>query len=231
MGVLDLHFPKRCVSCKAFGSYLCADCFARLSFTTSDICLVCNRGSIDSLTHPGCRTTYAIDGAFTSLVYTGVAKRLLYAFNYKPFLSDLQEVLTDLFYEGLIQKERFHTVLAKDPILVPIPLYILKLRKRGYNQVDVLSRGLNKKLELQSKQLLQRVKNTPSQYKLSREERMRNVKDAFRIKENSKPIIAGKTVFLVDDVLTSGATLSEAAKVLKRGGAKAVFGLALAHGQ
>ena len=57
------------------------------------------------------------------------------------------------------------------------------------------------------------------------------VKKAFRIKENSKPIIAGKTVFLVDDVLTSGATLSEAAKVLKRGGAKAVFGLALAHGQ
>lgn len=231
MGVLDLLFPKRCVSCKAFGSYLCPDCFARLSFTSSDICLVCNRGSIDSLTHPGCRTTYAIDGAFTSLVYKGVMKRLVYTFKYKPYLTDLRTVLTDLFFEGIIQKERFHTVLSKDPMLVAIPLYASKLRKRGYNQAEILSRGLGKKLGLRSKHLLQRIRNTPSQFKLSREERIRNIKDAFRIKENSKTIITGKTIFLVDDVLTSGATLSEAAKVLKRGGVKTVFGLALAHGQ
>lgn len=231
MELLDLIFPKRCASCKAFGSYLCPDCFARLSFTTADICLVCNRHSIDSLTHPICRTRYAIDGSFTSLVYTGVMKRLIYTFKYKPYLIDLQQVLTDLFYEGLIQKERFHGLLDANPMLIPIPLYASKLRSRGYNQAEILSRGLGKRFGLPTKNLLQRVKNTPSQLKLSREDRIRNIKDAFRLAKDKKQLVQNKTVLLVDDVLTSGATLSEAARALKRGGAEAVYGLALAHGQ
>ncbi|MBI4084595.1 MAG: ComF family protein [Candidatus Levybacteria bacterium] len=231
MELLDLIFPKRCASCKAFGSYLCPDCFAKLSFTANDVCLVCNRLTIDSLTHPGCRTRYSIDGAFASLVYTGVMKRLVYAFKYKPYLTDLREALTDLFYEGLIQKERFHSLLDANPMLIPIPLHASKLRSRGYNQAEVLSIGLNKKFGIPTRNLLQRTKDTPSQFKLSRVDRISNVKGAFFLTEDTQREIAKKTIFLVDDVLTSGATLAEAARALKRGGAEAVYGLALAHGK
>lgn len=158
-------------------------------------------------------------------------KPLIYTFKYKPYLTDLQQVLTDLFYEGLIQKEQLHRFITEKTMLVPIPLHKSKLRGRGYNQAEVLSRGLGKKFGLPTKNLLQRIKNTPSQFKLSREDRISNVKSAFRLKEGKQTEVTHKTVFLVDDVLTSGATLAEAARTLKREGAKAVFGLALAHGQ
>lgn len=229
MGLLDLLFPKRCLRCRAFGSYICPDCFATLSFASSDICLVCNRGAIDSLTHPGCRRDYGIDGAFTSLVYTGLAKKLLYAFKHKPYLTDIQEVLADLFYEGIIQKEEFHVALTDTPLLVSIPLYKTKLKKRGYNQAEILSRRLAKKLGLMSKNVLLRLSNTPSQFSRTREERIKNMKGAFGIRTHAE--IAGRTVFLVDDVIVSGATLSEAAETLKKGGVRQVFGLAFAHNQ
>lgn len=230
MGVLDLLFPKQCVGCRRFGSFLCADCFTTISFAPYDICLVCNRPSLDSLTHPGCKSRYTIDGAFASLVYTGTVKKLLYTFKYKPYLTGLQGTLISLFYEGLIQKETFYRVLS-GAVLVPVPLFPAKLRSRGYNQAGILSQGLAEKFGLQSKPALQRIRNTPSQYRLSRPERQKNIKDAFGLVEKSSAIIKEKTILLADDVLTSGSTLSEAAKVLKRGGAKRVFGLALAHGQ
>ncbi|MBI4097032.1 MAG: ComF family protein [Candidatus Levybacteria bacterium] len=231
MGLLDFIFPKRCVACKSFGSYLCADCFSFLSFSQGGFCLICNKASIDSLTHPGCHTRYAIDGAFASLVYAGVMKRLVYTFKYKPYLTDLQSVLIDLFYEGIIQNETFHKVVNKKALFVPIPLFSAKLRSRGYNQAEILSTRLAKRLGLTSANLLQRTRNTSSQFRLSRKERQENISRAFSPISKNRVQIEGKELFLVDDVVTSGATLVEAAKVLKRGGAKAVFGLALAHGQ
>src|SRR3989344_150419 len=105
--VLDFLFPKYCVNCKKLGSYLCSDCFSYLSFDTQGMCLVCGHPSIDGLTHPRCRSSYAIDGAFSSIPYKGVAKKLLYVFKYKPYVTAIQNLLGDLFYEGIIQNESF----------------------------------------------------------------------------------------------------------------------------
>lgn len=231
MGLLDLIFPKRCVACKSFGSYLCTDCFSRLSFAQGGFCLVCNKASINSLTHPGCQTRYTIDGVFISLAYTGVAKRLIYTFKYKPYLTDLQSVLIDLFYEGIIQNELFYSVANDKAVFVPIPLFSAKSRSRGYNQAEILSTGLAKRLGFTSANLLQRTRNTSSQFRLSRKERQENIAGAFSLIQKKRVQIEDGPLFLIDDVVTSGATLVEAANVLKRGGAKHVYGLALAHGQ
>lgn len=231
MGLLDFVFPKRCVACKSFGSYLCADCFSFLSFAQGGFCLICNRPSINSLTHPGCKTRYTIDGIFISLAYTGVAKRLIYTFKYKPYLTDLKSVLIDLFYEGIIQNELFHKVVNKKALFVPIPLFSAKLRSRGYNQAEILSTRLAKRLGLTSANLLQRTRNTSSQFRLSRKERQENIARSFSLIPTNRVQIGDRVLFLVDDVVTSGATLVEAANVLKRAGAKHVYGLALAHGQ
>lgn len=228
MMVLDFFFPKACVSCKTLGSYLCSNCFSYLSFTTTEICLLCGRGSFDGLTHTYCQGKYTIDGAFSSIKYERTVKRLIYAFKYKPYVTDMQKLLGELLYEGLLQKELFlkywQTHLA---VLVPVPLHKRRLQMRGYNQADILAKILSEKFGIATASLLERVKQTHSQVGLSAEARKENIKGAFAIKENCH---LDTSVFLVDDVLTTGSTLLEAASVLKKNGCKKVYGVTLARG-
>ena len=231
MGLLDFIFPKRCIVCKKPGSYVCDKCFSYISFTDKDICIICQKAAIGGATHPVCRSKYAIDGTLSSIVYKGVVKKLLYRFKYKPYLSDLKHILQDLFFEGIIQKESFHTTMNRSSVLVPIPLYKTKYRKRGYNQAELLAGGISKKLHLPVLDCLERVKNTTPQFGLSQKERLENIKDAFVIKsEYAKRLAEYSQVFIVDDLMTTGATFHEAAKILKKNGIKSVWGLSLAHG-
>ena len=160
-----------------------------------------------------------------------MVKRLIYQFKYQPHLTDLKELLTELFYEGIIQHEGLQNAFVPSSIVVPIPLHAIKLRKRGYNQVEVLAKGIGKKTGIDVKNILVRSKKTESQFQLDREKRRVNLQNAFVLQDKYKNEIKNKTIVLVDDVVTSGATLLEAAKILKRGGADKVYGITLAHGQ
>jgi len=192
------------------------------------VCTVCQRQAMGGLTHPVCRTRYTIDGVFPSLVYKGVVKKIVHVFKYPPYLTDLQSQLIDLLSEGIIQKEEFVSLLDKSSIFVPIPLYPSKFRKRGYNQSVLLAQGLAKRLNLPVIDCLTRVRNTKTQVGLTKEERQKNIADAFALKF---PIDNSLQVFLVDDVVTSGSTMKEAAKILKKAGVKKVWGVTLAHGE
>lgn len=232
MFLLDLLFPKRCVQCKKIGFYICASCFTYISFTDTIVCLVCQRPAIGGLTHPVCKTPHGIDGNFPSLVYVGIVKKLIYTFKYPPYTTDLRDSMVELFYEGLIQKEQFYRQVTKESVFVPIPLHASKFRKRGYNQAYKLAKGLSKKFGIPVVDSLARIKNTKTQVGLTKKEREENIKDAFAVKKEY--VAQMKTipqVFLVDDVATSGSTLRESAKVLKRAGVKSVWGVTLAHGQ
>lgn len=232
MSLLDFIFPKRCVNCRKIGAYICTNCFAYISFNETGTCIVCQRQAIGGLTHPVCRGKYTPDGVFSSLVYKGVVKKLVYKFKYNPNLTDLKSVLGDLFYEGLIQKEAFYKLSGQESVLVPIPLYKGKRRKRGYNQSYILAKGLSKRLNIEVIDCLERIRDTKTQVGLKKEEREGNIKGAFTVKKEHAPKVSGfKQVFLVDDVVTSGATIKEAAKVLKKAGVVKVFGITLAHGQ
>lgn len=180
------------------------------------------------MTHPKCLRKYTIDGYFAALNYKGILKKMLYQFKYSPYLTDLQTVLGDLLYERLIQDEQFDSVLRTDPIVVPIPLSKSKLRKRGYNQAEILAKYLGKRFDLPVKNLLERVKETKPQYGLKREERMENMKDAFGIAKSVEQSAKGSAL-LVDDVVTTGSTLREAANTLKRNGFGKVYGIVLAQ--
>lgn len=170
-----------------------------------------------------------IDGLYSSLVYSGIVKKLVYQFKYRPHLTDLKPVLVELFHEGIIQQENLSPYLRNGSVLMPIPLFVTKQKKRGYNQAEVLARGMGQKLGLGVEDYLIRKRSTVSQFTLDREKRRANILDAFELKKGSG--VGDATVLLVDDVVTSGATLIEAAKTLKRAGAKRVFGITLAHGQ
>ncbi len=222
--------------CKRFGEYICAECFSTISFDVEYICLVCNRQAMNGLTHPVCKTKYTIDGGLASVKYAGTMKRLIAAFKFRPYLSDLNHVLADLFYEGLIQNEQFNKILGKETVFVPIPLYSQKERERGYNHAGLLAKGLEKRFGIRVVDLLKRVRKTESQMKLDREERKKNMNGAFEVKQNKIVKIKNKKLcelqmILVDDIITSGTTMLEAAKVLKKAGAEKVWGIALAHGK
>ncbi len=245
MSLLDLIYPKRCVGCGVYSSYLCSKCFAYITFANHGYCVACQRNTIDGLTHPGCRSKYEIDGVFASVTYSGVVKRLIHQFKYSPYILDLRNLLSDLFYEGIIQNELFSKLLAEKCAFVPIPLHRNRILQRGYNQSHVLAEGLLKRLKKESfrlekneknlivmTELLQRPKQTRPQFGLSQKDRLENMSGAFSVKPNllvnmnQRPV-----VFLIDDILTTGATFREAGRILRRAGLGRIYGVALAHGQ
>ena len=241
MNLFDFLFPKYCVNCKKFGDFLCSNCFSRLSFDTKNICLVCGNPSYDGLTHPRCRGRYRIEGSFTGVVFNSVSKKLIYQFKYKPYLSSLSSFLTDLLYESLIQNENFNKTLGSQLLFIPIPLSAAKLRKRGYNQAEILAKGLSRKFGSPCLNLLKRVRETKSQVGLNKKERKENISGAFEIINHlparlaaeragkaGKSSIINHNIILVDDVLTTGSTFSEACSVLKRSGAAKVWAVAFA---
>lgn len=229
MNLVDFIFPKRCVSCKKIGSYLCENCFAFLSFDVKNLCLICDKPTFNNLTHPKCNRKLSIDGCFSALNYSKTTQKLIYNFKYKPYLKDLTTVLVDLFYESIIQNENFVKLMVDGKwIMVSIPLSGQKFKKRGYNQAEILAKELSKKFNLPFANILQRTRDTKTQVGMTNIQRKENIKGAFEM-VNGKSSIVNKNVFLIDDVVTTGSTLKEAASILKRNGVKRAIGLTLAR--
>lgn len=141
--------------------------------------------------------------------------------------------MDELFYEALIEKEALMRLLSeeKERVLVPIPLHSKKFRARGYNHAAILGEALAKKFHIHCSDILVRMKETGVQFGLSKDERKENMRGAFAVKPACRQAgrgsaIEGKTIFLVDDIVTTGVTFVEAAKVLKKAGAKQVYGIA-----
>lgn len=228
--ILSLLFPKRCVGCNKLGSYLCANCFSYIVFQRPYICPVCSRRSIDGLTHPICKTPLSVDGIISAVPYTGVIKSLLHKFKYDPYVSVLSDVIVKLMHEALIQDEIFNSLLKEDPIVAPVPLHRSRERVRGYNHAELIGEKLAKNLSLSFySDILFRKKATKPQFELGKKERLKNIVGAFAINKKLVDLIKGRTVFVIDDVATTGATLRECAKVLKRNGARKIIGVTFAR--
>ena len=116
-----------------------------------------------------------------------------------------------------------------DIILVPIPLSLARFKKRGYNQAEILAKTLAKKFGFEVWNCLARTRETRTQVGLTKEKRKENVKGAFML--NTKYQIQNNNLILVDDVLTTGSTFSEAGSILKRNGAAKVWAVAFAREQ
>lgn len=228
--ILDYIFPKRCVGCKKIGFYICDNCFSGIELFQEFICPMCLKRSITGKTHPSCITPYSLDGLICGVVYKGVVKRLLYAFKFNPYLADVANTAGAVFTETVSQNELFIKALYSHPIVAVVPLHPLKYKKRGYNQAEFLGSYLAEQffLEINNK-TLKRIKNTKPQFTLNKEKRSENILHAFEINTDYKRNIKNKIIFLVDDLSTSCATLRECAKVLKRNGAKNVYGVTFAR--
>ncbi len=224
--ILDLLFPKRCIGCHKFGTFLCTKCVLNLEPAVS-ICIYCKHPSILGLTHAKCTKKYGIDGLTVLYKYKGLTKKLIHKLKYEPYMYALTQVCAKLISSYLEKNELMHKLFQEKYLVAPIPLYWLRKHLRGYNQVELIAKELAQSLSLSYEDLLQRTKHTKPQYLLHHKERITNLKAAFQIKNNIKNL--PKNILLIDDVTTTGATLTSAAKILKRRGVESVWALTFAR--
>jgi ComF family protein len=231
MGTLDLIFPKKCVGCGQSGAYFCPQCLNFVSLKPERICPACLKPSIGGFTHPRCQTPYNLDGLTSIFAYKGVIKKAIQKLKYK-FISDLAQDLIELFLSSCGEDKAFRNLCRQgEVILIPVPLHPSRKRWRGFNQAELLGKMIASSLDLKFlPDVLKRVKKTKPQVGLDKEERKKNIKEAFKInRDYESSIISNSSLILFDDVWTSGETLKESTKVLKRNRAEKVWGLTMAR--
>jgi len=243
--ILDLLFPKFCLGCQKEGTFLCEDCKATLEISEYDYCL-CSKKPL--LIPPAQKfgkcnkcSSKNLSGLYFALPYKekSLTRKLIHQFKYPPYTKNLAKTLASLIIEHLVITQKNTEDIWKNSVLIPVPLFYKKLKKRGYNQSEELAKELSKVFKIPVfSDVLIKIKKTESQMKLSKEEREKNlagaftVKPAFAIKNRSTSDVdqfSGKKVFLVDDVYTTGSTMEECARALRGAGAKSVWGICIAR--
>lgn len=220
--ILDLLFPKLCFGCNKIGTYLCSSCHSKVVFTTIPLCPVCEKPSPFGFTHPRCKTLFSIDGMIVLGNYSGVLRKMIHFLKYKNVFS-LGETLIDLFFT---QPSPW---FPKFDLISPIPLHRARFLERGYNQAAILAEILSLKHNwpYHENVLIRKLSAVPQMSILDNKTRRKNIKGAFVF--NKEKNVENQIIGLVDDVATTGATIFEAAKVLKQNGANLVWGIVLAR--
>lgn len=202
--IKKILFPPRCPGCDGLLSpgserCFCPDCVDRVE-------KICDREYKKNL--------------LCLYLYEGVMKKSMYRFKYLNRRSYIETFLE------VSEKETKEFIEKNRPeVVIPVPMYPPKKRKRGYNQAEVISSAISKRFSIpEDRDLLYRSRETKALKKMTPQERTNNLKNAFKIRGNS---IKWKRILLVDDIYTTGATLSASATVLLNAGAEAVFSVCI----
>lgn len=210
----DLLYPPRCAGCGAFGPLLCADCVAAIPRAAAPgHCLNCSAPWTGEHFCALCFGWKALDGAIAAFEHTAAARRAIHALKYDGVRGVAPLMAAEM---APLWNARFDSAYA-------VPLHRSRVRQRGYNQAEELLRVLGWP---EGEGRLERQRKTARQVGLRETERRRNVAGAFRY---TGPSLRGRTIALVDDVVTTGATAQECAAVLKDHGARAVSVIAFAR--
>jgi ComF family protein len=229
-GLVDLLMPPACIACKAPVATplgFCADCWSALPAIGSAHCVQCGIPlPIEWVAESHClgclKEPPRFDRTAAPYLYEGPARQAVLA------LKNGREAYAAQMAAAMLRAA--DGWVTPDTLVCAVPLHRWRLAARGYNQALLLARAIARQAGAPlDPDLLRRVKATPRTRGFSRKARKRNVEGAFRLAENSQARIAGREVVLVDDVMTSGATASVAAAVLKRGGAARVSVLVYAR--
>ena len=217
--IVSLVYPHICVGCGSVmpfgGGILCAECRADFDEPVLDRCPVCGR----IIYHRGkCRSCNG-----TRLYFD----RGHSVFEYK---DNVRNAVLNCKYRNMKHIGRYFGEIMADyaeknalcgfDMVTAVPLHKNRMRQRGYNQSDIPAAMVASRLNTPCVSALERVVDTKPQNFLSREERLKNIKRAFAVRD--KEAIKGKSILLIDDIYTTGATVNECAKVLKKNGASRV---------
>ena len=237
-GAVSLFFPAECKICKRpleplSRSFICSSCWSKVKWLMPPYCSRCSKpftssdvlGESSSLVCEECRTEPALyKRLLVPSLYEGVMKEAIHLLKYgrkKGIFLEIKKILkTYLEQESLPFSELDE--------IIPIPLHRKKLKQRGFNQAYLLAHFISRfsNLKLVKRSLL-RIRETQPQIKLSKQERVANLKNAFQVRNGTS--FKCKTILLVDDVYTTGATLREAARLLRTFETREIYVLTLAR--
>jgi ComF family protein len=204
--ILGTIAPHECLGCKAEGAALCFDCRTVLPSVVPR-CYRCQQSQVEFRTCASCQFSSALYSVRPMTVYEGLAKGLIWQLKFERLRAGAETVAETL------------ATLPYDPdeILVPVPTATSRVRQRGYDQAAVIARELARHTGLEHSRLLSRL-GQQRQVGKSRQQRKSQMKELFLPTGN----VTNKRIVLVDDVITTGATLEACAGILKKAGAKQV---------
>jgi len=230
--VLDALYPPHCAQCRTettSGEHLCAACAEQAPRIEAPFCRQCSQpfdGAItgEFICHQCRERRLHFDCAVARFRSRGVVREFMHRFKYERHFY-LRHPLANWLMEAC-EDER----IATQPFdgFVPVPLHPARLREREFNQAEVLARLLAKRTGKPVMGALQRVRYTTTQTRLDRDERMENLRNAFRVRHAS--FVQSRHLVLVDDVFTTGSTVDECARVLRQAGAASVRVITVARG-
>jgi len=225
---LRILFPESCPVCKEPSrdhgiAPICPQCWDRISPYSGPICQICGKPLVSeaSITCADCIVDKPIfKMARSPGLYEGVLRVAINLFKYYG-IKRLSKPLSGMMFTLLDNK---HPV----DVIIPVPLYKKRLRQRGFNQSALFAKHLANHIGTPLfLNCLIKIRDTMPQVGLNAKERKKNIKNSFAV--ISREFIQGKNIMLVDDVFTTGATVRECSKLLKKAGAENIYALTLAH--
>jgi len=230
--LLHFLFPSRCYCCEKFlgegQQGICPDCLCKIQWIEPPFCSICGTPFVskEADTHP-CGSCITHKKYFTIAralgCYEGPLRTAIHRWKYQE-----KTPLTSFFGERMEKGLYRYWDPPPFDLLIPVPLHPKRLRERGFNQSLLLVKELSHRTGIPyEKRLLQKKRQTLPQVELSGREREKEVRNSFRIIK--REALRGKTILLVDDVYTTGATVNECAKVLLAAGAERIDVFTIAH--
>lgn len=227
----DLLFPPHCAVCDTSvdsGKWMCARCESKIQRISHPRCEQCSHpfaGISGPFVCPNCiGQEFYFEFAVSVMRACGSTRELVHRLKYKReqrLAEFMGEWLAEGFHDDRIE-------MFAPEVLVPVPLHGVRKREREFNQSELLAKAAAKRLKIPCRDLLVRQRYTDTQTQFDRKHRMENLRDAFKLRNNT--VVNGLRIALVDDVLTTGSTLDECARVLLEGGAARVCAVTVARG-
>ncbi len=219
---LDLLIPKCCVGCGRVGNYICRRCLrTKLKPYYVQHCHVCRHESRTGMVHQDCREHTHLDGVIVGYVYNSLAEKLMLLVKYQFYYAVINDVAK------LVAASLRESPEVTGACLTYVPASAYRQKWRGFNQSQLLASDIARIIGFNCADLLTRSQFTHSQLGQGRMSRLGNLRQAFAINVKAK---LPEAVIVVDDVMTTGSTLEQCARVLKQAGVKRVYGLVFARG-
>ena len=216
---LNLIAPHECVGCSQLGSLLCKECQENSIARLPSRCFLCKKVTQDFRSCSNCYNKTKLRHVWVASEYEEPVSLLIQKFKYQR-AKEAHKILGD-FLAGVLPYG-----ISKNMLITHVPTARRRIRERGYDQCELMARRLAQKLSRQCGNLLIRTTNT-RQVGSSRHARLHQMDNAFIVKRPSA--VAGKEILIVDDVVTTGASLVSCAKTLKAQGAKSVSAIVVAQ--
>lgn len=228
MEILDFLFPNHsCLVCRTeinlSGNFLICDSCASSLPVAEHTCKKCGQrvGMHDNICDRCKKAEWHFDKAASAFAYEGEVVTLVLRLKYNAE-GDIAAAAAPFMVREIVNKE------IEADIIIPVPLTVKRFKSRGYNQAELIAKEISVLLKLPVEtSALVRVKQTEKQQDMTAKKRAENLKDAFSITDKS--LVKDKRVLLVDDVFTTGATVNECARMLKKAGAEKVYVITVAN--